>query len=99
MGLRRHERAVGDAVPPIPAKTAKNHIARNKLQSIRHFRDWRAHGASSSARFVMRKTFLSGRAVETSDKLTPEIEAFTCWILEAQCAPAAPVPARRDRQS
>jgi hypothetical protein len=49
----------------------------------------------------MRKTFPAGRAVETSDKIAPEIEALLCSILDVQTAPAPPSPpasARRRRR-
>jgi hypothetical protein len=48
----------------------------------------------------MRKTFPGGRAVETSDKIAPEIEADLCYRLEVQAAAAqapAPAPAPRRR--
>ena len=76
--------------------------AETDIQTIMHFRGWRAHGASSGPECVMRKTFPKGRAVQTSDKIAPEIEAELCCRLEAQPAPAPtppPASARRRRQS
>jgi hypothetical protein len=76
--------------------------AKTDIQTIMHFRGWRAHGASSGPECVMRKTFPAGRAIATSDKIAPEIEAHLCSILEAQPAPPKPAPPpspRRRRKS
>lgn len=75
-------------------------IVETDIQTIRHFRGWCAYGASSGPECVMRKTFPGGRAVETSDKIAPEIEADLCYRLEVQAAAAqapAPAPAPRRR--
>ena len=74
-------------------------VAKTDIQTIMHFRGWRAYGASSGPHCVMRKTFPGGRAVETTDKIAPEIEAEVCYRLEAQADPAPPpAPARRRRR-
>ena len=76
-------------------------VAQSDLHTIMHFRGWRAYGASSGPKCVMRKTFPTGRTVETSEKLAPEIEALACHTLIAQPAPppAKPQPSPRRRKS
>ena len=58
--------------------------AQSDIQTIMHFRGWRAYGASSGPECRMRKEFAAGRAIETTDKFAPEIEALICSQLEAQ---------------
>jgi hypothetical protein len=57
--------------------------AETDIQTIMHFRGWRAYGATSGPDCRMRKTFPPGRSVETSDKIAPGIEAMLCSLLEA----------------
>jgi len=76
--------------------------AETDIQTIMHFRGWRAYGSSSGPECRMRKIFPSGAIVETSDKIAPEIEAMLCSHLPAPTAkapPAPPAPARRRRRS
>jgi hypothetical protein len=74
-------------------------VVETDIQTIMHFRGWCAYGASSGPHCVMRKTFPGSRAVETTDKIAPEIEAELCYRLEAQPAPAPiPPPARARRR-
>jgi hypothetical protein len=75
-------------------------IAKTDIQTIMHFRGWQAYGASCGAHCVMRKTLPNGRAVETSDKIAPEIEAEVCYRLVGQPGAARvppPAPGRRRR--
>jgi hypothetical protein len=49
----------------------------------------------------MRKKFPGGRAVQTADKIAPEIEAEICYRLDTQADPAPALPpasARRRRR-
>ena len=57
--------------------------AESDIQTIMHFRGWRAHGASSGPECCMRKAFAEGRTVETKDKFALEIEAMLYSRLKA----------------
>jgi hypothetical protein len=71
--------------------------AETDIQTIMHFRGWRAHGASSGPDCRMRKSFPGGRTLETSDKIAPGIEEHLCYLLEAQPGAASPPPPPPER--